>query len=161
MLEYIVSTPFVSLKLICSDKALISVEFIGKARGAASKEVTGIAQQVEEQVNKYCQSAQNVFNLPIQLEGTDFQKKVWKALQRIPVGHVKTYGELAAELNTSPRAVGNACRRNPVPFIIPCHRVVSKTGIGGFAGEVEGEYLSIKYKLLRHEGVEIQFNYPT
>ena len=154
MIEFVVSTPFVSLKLCCTDKYVVSVEFAGTTK-ASSTVLHGLAKQIDEQIKNYCQSSNNLFNLPVQLEGTDFQKKVWRALQKIPVGEVKTYGELAADLHTSPRAVGNACRRNPIPFIIPCHRVVSKTGIGGFSGEVEGEYLSIKRKLLRHEGVEI------
>lgn len=154
MFEFIISTLFVSLKICCTDESVVSVEFAGTAK-SPSLSLQGLARQVEAQIKNYCHSSRNVFDLPVQLEGTDFQKKVWKALQKIPVGQVKTYGELAAELNTSPRAVGNACRRNPIPFIIPCHRVVSKTGIGGFSGATEGEYLVIKRKLLRHEGVEI------
>jgi len=154
MIEFFLSTPFASLKLCCTDKSVISVEFAGEAK-ASSVDHHGLASRVEKQIRDYCKSSKNALDVPVQLEGTDFQKKVWQALQKIPVGQVKTYGELAAELNTSPRAIGNACRKNPVPFIIPCHRVVSKVGIGGFSGETEGEYLSIKRKLLRHEGVEI------
>jgi len=68
---------------------------------------------------------------------------------------VITYGEIAAELDSSPRAVGNACRKNPISLVIPCHRVVSASGIGGFSGQIEGEKISIKQQLLAHEGVEI------
>ena len=72
----------------------------------------------------------------------------------IPLGGVATYGELAAQLGSSPRAVGGACRNNPIPLLIPCHRVVSKTGVGGFSGEWgEGERVETKRWLLRHEGV--------
>ena len=117
--------------------------------------MTELMQRVVEQIMAYCQSPQRMFDLPLELEGTEFQQGVWRALLTIPPGQVKTYGELARELKTSPRAVGNACRQNPVPLIIPCHRVVAKQGIGGFGGVTQGRVLAIKQQLLRHEGVEI------
>lgn len=92
--------------------------------------------------------------------GTPFQQRVWQALTEIPCGEVKTYGELAKELNSSARAVGNACRRNLFPVIIPCHRVVSASGIGGYAGDTldtqrgQINFLQIKQWLLAHEAVE-------
>ena len=84
--------------------------------------------------------------------GTPYQRRVWQALQQIPVGEVCTYGELSAELNSSPRAVAQACRANPLPILIPCHRVVSATGLGGYMGKSEGHELAIKRWLLHHEG---------
>ncbi len=84
--------------------------------------------------------------------GTDFQQNVWKRLLQIPLGSTATYGQLADELNSSPRAVGNACRGNPCPLVIPCHRVVGKSGLGGFSGQVSGPKLAIKRWLLTHEG---------
>lgn len=83
--------------------------------------------------------------------GTPFQQKVWHRLLAIPYGQTLTYGQLAKELNTSPRAVGNACRRNPIPLLIPCHRVVGSKGLGGYAGDTTGELFSIKPWLLAHE----------
>ncbi len=90
---------------------------------------------------------------------SQFQLSVLDRLKEIPLGKTKTYGEVAAELNTSARAVGNACRRNPFPILIPCHRVVAKTGLGGYDGDkinnsglLTGR-MEIKYFLLRHEGV--------
>ncbi len=93
--------------------------------------------------------------LPLELHGTDFQSRVWQALRGIPPGEVSTYGELASQLHTSPRAVGNACRQNPCPLVVPCHRVVGRNGIGGYAGHTDGETLDIKRWLLRHEHVRI------
>ena len=90
-------------------------------------------------------------SLPLLRQGTSFQHTVWEILRQIPVGQTKTYGELSSELNTSPRALANACRKNPFPLIIPCHRVVAKTGIGGYAGEVTGKLIEIKTALLQHE----------
>ncbi len=88
---------------------------------------------------------------------TEFQQKVWQALIKIPSGEVKTYGSLAQELNTGARAVGNACRQNLFPVIVPCHRIVSASGIGGYAGDTlnkqQGQinFLKIKQWLLAHE----------
>ncbi len=84
-------------------------------------------------------------------DGTLFQKKVWQALKRIPSGTVKTYGDVARELQTSSRAVGQACRRNNIPLFIPCHRVVAAQGIGGFMGGYR--HVERKRWLLQHEGI--------
>ena len=85
--------------------------------------------------------------------GSDFQQRVWCALCAIPAGQTRTYGELAKELDSAPRAVGQACRRNPIPILVPCHRVVSAQGIGGYDGAEDGVELQRKRWLLRHEGV--------
>ena len=79
--------------------------------------------------------------------------RVWQALQKIPYGEVKTYGQLAKELKSSARAVGNACRANPIPIVIPCHRIVAVSGIGGYAGKTDGPVLERKRWLLAHEGI--------
>ncbi|TAM44799.1 MAG: MGMT family protein, partial [Gammaproteobacteria bacterium] len=76
---------------------------------------------------------------------------VWNALQRIPAGKVLSYGDLARKLKTGPRAVGNACRANPIPVVVPCHRVVASNGKGGFMGKTGGKALVIKDWLLAHE----------
>ncbi|WP_235602990.1 methylated-DNA--[protein]-cysteine S-methyltransferase [Piscirickettsia litoralis] len=73
-------------------------------------------------------------------------------MQEIPRGQTLTYGELAKKLQTGPRAIGAACRTNPIPVIIPCHRIVSKQGMGGFHGKTSGKFLTIKEWLLQHEG---------
>jgi len=84
-------------------------------------------------------------------DGTLFQKKVWQALKRIPSGTVKTYGDVAKDLQTSSRAIGQACRRNNIPLFIPCHRVVAAHGIGGFMGGYR--HVERKRWLLHHEGI--------
>jgi len=88
---------------------------------------------------------------PLRAEGTAFQRRVWAALLEIPPGSRLTYGALADRLGTSPRAVGGACRANPIPLLIPCHRVVAAGGAGGFAGHREGRWVEIKRWLLAHE----------
>lgn len=114
-----------------------------------------LLRQALEQIESYIKDPVYPFDLPLVLRGTSFQQRVWQALREIPAGQVKTYGQLAAELSSSAQAVGNACRNNPIPLIIPCHRVVSASGIGGFSGQTEGEKISLKRHLLAHEGVEI------
>ena len=92
-------------------------------------------------------------NIEISLcpEGTLFQKEVWRALKKIPLGSVRTYGDVAKELHTSSRAVGQACRRNNIPLFIPCHRVVAAKGLGGFMGGYR--HVERKRWLLQHEGI--------
>lgn len=94
--------------------------------------------------------------VPLRLAGTPFQQRVWHALQQIPPGEVRTYGALARQLRSSPRAVGGACRRNPVPLLVPCHRVVAAQGLGGFAGHTAGQEIALKRWLLQQEGVNLE-----
>lgn len=105
------------------------------------------------QLKEYFSSASLSKTIPLAADGTKFQKSVWRELRKIPLGETRTYGEIAKKLNSSARAVGNACRKNPIQIIIPCHRVISAKGIGGYAGETEGKQLNIKRWLLKHEGI--------
>ena len=91
------------------------------------------------------------FDLPLDPSGTPFQRDVWRQLHVIEVGRTRCYGDIAQRLRTSARAVGNACRANPIALIVPCHRVVSIQGLGGYAGATSGWKLSVKKWLLEHE----------
>jgi methylated-DNA-[protein]-cysteine S-methyltransferase len=94
------------------------------------------------------------FDLPLTQQGTLFQQRVWQAIASIPLGQVRTYGELAREIGSGPRAVANACGANSLPLLVPCHRVVAQHGLGGFMqGQENG--LLIKQWLLKHEGVRL------
>ena len=84
-------------------------------------------------------------------QGSDYRHRVWAALNNIPLGTTLTYSALAKQRNSSARAVGNACRDNPYPVIIPCHRVVSVSGMGGYSGQIAGDLIAIKCKLLDYE----------
>lgn len=101
----------------------------------------------------YFSDPKQVFDLPLLLRGTPYQKRVWQALCEIPPGKTRTYGDLAAELGSGPRAIGMACRTNPCPIIVPCHRIVAKAGLGGYSGELSGAWIDTKRWLLRHEGM--------
>lgn len=90
--------------------------------------------------------------LPLHACGTSFQRRVWAAISAIPAGQTRSYGELAKQLGSAARAVGQACGANPYPLIVPCHRVTSAQGLGGFAHSSGGWLLEVKRWLLRHEG---------
>jgi methylated-DNA-[protein]-cysteine S-methyltransferase len=114
---------------------------------------TSLAREVVWQLENYFQDPGTQFDLPLDLSGTDFQQRLWLALCEVPVGSVDTYGQLATRLNSGAQAIGQACRRNPVPLVVPCHRIVSRQGMGGYAGQITGEKLQIKQALLAHEGM--------
>ncbi len=110
--------------------------------------------QMIQEILAYLQQPHQAFSLPAQLAGSAFQHKVWLAILAIPLGQTRTYSELAAQLQSGPRAVANACGANRLPLLIPCHRVLAKNGLGGFMrGDKNG--LSIKRWLLAHEGVNV------
>lgn len=109
-------------------------------------------QRVTRELNGFFADPAFRFSLPVELAGTPFQLRVWSALQSIPPAGTRTYGQLAEQLGSGPRAVGNACRRNPVSIIVPCHRVVSATGMGGYSGKTGDRAIWRKHWLLAHEG---------
>ncbi|GAB2886955.1 methylated-DNA--[protein]-cysteine S-methyltransferase [Uliginosibacterium flavum] len=105
-----------------------------------------------DQIEKYLANPQHSISLPLAPRGTAFQQRVWQGIRSIPAGQTRNYGELALDLNSAARAVGRACGANPFPLITPCHRVLAKAGIGGFAHAQDGWLLDTKRWLLRHEG---------
>ncbi|HEY5602178.1 MAG TPA: methylated-DNA--[protein]-cysteine S-methyltransferase [Gammaproteobacteria bacterium] len=109
------------------------------------------AREVVAQLNAYFADPCYRFTLQLAPQGTDYQQRVWNMLRRCPPGKVWSYGNLAEKIRSGPRAVGNACRRNPIPIVVPCHRVVSAQGLGGYAGKTTGDNLSLKQWLLQHE----------
>ncbi len=118
-----------------------------------------IAERVAAQIEAYLSNAYNDFNLPIVYKGTPFQRRVWQAVSAIPCGRVLTYGEIAQQIGSGPRAVANACGANHLPLVIPCHRVVAKNGLGGYMrGQADG--LKIKKWLLKHEGIRFEKSKP-
>jgi methylated-DNA-[protein]-cysteine S-methyltransferase len=110
-----------------------------------------LAERAARQLEAYRANPDTVFDLPLLIEGTDFQRRLWQALCEIPRGKTLTYGELAKRLGAEPRAIGQACGDNRLPIVIPCHRVVAANGIGGFAHATSGYLLEAKRWLLAHE----------
>jgi methylated-DNA-[protein]-cysteine S-methyltransferase len=135
---------------IRAHEALTCIDFVS-VRVALAPPRTPLARQVCAQLKAYFANPRTRFDLPLAAQGTEFQQRAWRALQRIPSGRARTYGELARTLKSAPRAVGGACRANPIPIIVPCHRVVAASGPGGFMGATRGRAMDIKHWLLEHE----------
>ena len=113
-----------------------------------------LAQRVCRQIESYIANPSFHFNLPLQDQGTAFQKKVWRVISGLEAGQVLTYKQVGQLIQCgAPRAVGGACGANPYPLIVPCHRVVGANGIGGFAQHDDGFYIGVKRWLLAHEGI--------
>lgn len=148
--DAVIDSPLGRLGVTLADGALVDVDF-ATARTPLKTAADPVARRVCRQLQNYFSDPGISFQLPLAPRGTPFQQKVWQALQDIPAGEVRTYGELAATLGSGARAVGGACRANPIPIIIPCHRVVSRAGLGGYMGRTAGQRLAIKDWLLRHE----------
>jgi methylated-DNA-[protein]-cysteine S-methyltransferase len=110
-----------------------------------------LAERAAHQLERYREDADAAFDLPLLIEGTAFQRRLWEALCAIPRGKTLTYGELARRLGAEARAVGQACGDNRLPIVIPCHRVVAANGIGGFAHSSAGYLVEAKRWLLAHE----------
>ncbi len=144
--------PFGVLGIRCERDALTGIDFL-PASAKPQPPATPFTKKVCEELEAYLADPDFHFTLPLKASGTLHQNKVWQAMRAIPCGEVRTYGDLAAELHSSPRAVGQACGNNPIPIVIPCHRVVGKAGLGGFMHHSGGDALDIKLWLLRHEGV--------
>ena len=115
----------------------------------ATEKLTPVIERTINQLEEYFQGERKSFDVPLSLKGTDFQLMVWRELMKIPYGHTVCYSELAEKIRNpkAQRAVGMANNRNPVPIIVPCHRVVGKNGsLTGYAGGIE-----VKAKLLELE----------
>ena len=144
--------PFGVLGIRCTEDALTGIDFL-PATEKPQHAISAFAKTVCEQLLRYFENPDVQFTVPFNTSGTPHQQKVWQALIAIPRGETRSYGELAAALRSGAQAVGQACGANPIPIIIPCHRVVSKSGLGGFMRHASGASLDIKRWLLAHEVV--------
>ncbi|HIF09848.1 MAG TPA: methylated-DNA--[protein]-cysteine S-methyltransferase [Sneathiellales bacterium] len=115
----------------------------------SQQQATPLLRAAKRQLDCYFDGTPMTFDLPLAPQGTAFQVRVWEAMTVIPYGRTQTYGEIARDLNSGPRPVGTACGRNPIPIIIPCHRVLAAGGaLGGYSGDGG---LDTKFALLRLE----------
>lgn len=144
------NSPADKIGILTRDGRLTALDFLPPATAGKTAD-NSCALQVAEQLNEYFCYGTFQFDLPLNAQGTDYQQRVWQALQNTRAGQTCSYGDLAAQLSSSARAVGNACRANPIPIIIPCHRVVAKHSMGGYCGQVQGPRMRIKQWLLAHE----------
>ncbi|MBW4046878.1 MAG: methylated-DNA--[protein]-cysteine S-methyltransferase [Proteobacteria bacterium] len=151
--EAVLELPFGKLGLRCASAEVQALEYLPDATPPLPP-ASPLAREVLAQLLAYCGNPRHRFDLPLQAAGTVFQRRVWALLVETPVGSTRTYGEAARKLGSAARAVGQACAANPHAPVIPCHRVVAATGLGGFAHSLDpgGELLRIKRWLLLHEG---------
>ena len=133
--------------LVCeTDGAIVSVVWESKKRHADN---SAVLQDAKRQIVEYFNGTRTEFDLPLRVTGSKTQRAVCDAMLAISFGETVTYGDLSKQLNTPAQAIGQACGGNPIPLIIPCHRVLGANGLGGFSG---GTGIETKVQLLRHEG---------
>lgn len=140
------NSPLGPLTVFEAAGAVVALEWGRAAEGAETLLLT----EARQQLDAYFDGRLTRFDLPLRPAGTAFQKSVWALMVEIPFGAVRAYGDLAGDLGSAPRAVGGACGRNPIPIVIPCHRVVGAGGgLGGYSGPGG---VDTKAALLRLEG---------
>lgn len=144
------ATPFGVLGIVTDGAALTAIDFLPAGTPELAPQ-DALAAKVCAQLQAYLADPAFAFDLPLAPAGTPFRSQVWQALRRIPSGKTLSYGELARQLHSAPRAIGQACGANPIPILIPCHRVLARNGLGGFMNSVGDGSLSIKRWLLQHE----------
>ena len=139
-----VETPTGAFTLTEEDGAITGAEW-----GGQFSDHSPLLDDAARQLGEYFAGERTVFDLPLRVEGSKFQRLVCDAIAAIPFGETRTYGDLARELQVPSQAVGQGCGGNPIPILIPCHRVLGSNGLGGFSGRGGVE---TKVWLLRHEG---------
>jgi methylated-DNA-[protein]-cysteine S-methyltransferase len=141
--SFTVDTRVVRLSVAVQNGAVTAIRL---RRGARRRAQTAFEKRVERQLREYGEGKRASFTFPVTPQGSAFDQKVWNALRRIPYGRTATYGQIARRIGkpSAARAVGAANGRNPIPIVIPCHRVVSSGGkLGGYGGG-----LALKRRLL-------------
>jgi methylated-DNA-[protein]-cysteine S-methyltransferase len=140
-----ISSPIGNLVLDEADDAITAIRWSAERAANGSPLLAEAARQLDA----YFAGKLSDFDLPLRPAGSDFERQVWSAMQKIPYGKTQCYGDLAAAIGSAPRAVGGACGKNPIPIVIPCHRVLAKAGLGGYSGSGG---LKTKQALLTLEG---------
>lgn len=127
-----VETPLGRLALVEEAGALVALDWRGEPE---AEEATPLLLEARRQLRDYFAGLLTRFDLPLAPRGAEFERQVWRLMEAIPYGQTRSYGELAAALAAPARAVGQACGRNPLPIVIPCHRVLAAGGaLGGYSG---------------------------
>ena len=152
--QAVVEFPKMKVAVATRDERVCGIRYLPPSTQAQDPE-NALAERAVRQLERYREDPDAKFDLPLLIEGTEFQRRLWQALREIPRGRTMTYGEMARKLggsdHESARAVGQACGDNRLPIVIPCHRVVAAGGIGGFSHTNEGFLIDAKRWLLMHE----------
>jgi len=138
-------SPVGQLTIDEEDDAIVAIRWADAPAGNGSPLLTEAARQLDA----YFSGKLSHFDLPLAPAGSAFEARVWSAMQLIPYGETRSYGDLASAVGSAPRPVGRACGRNPIPIVIPCHRVLARGGLGGYSG---AGGLATKQRLLALEG---------
>ncbi len=141
-------SPIGELTIEEEEERIVAIRWGNGAAGNGSP----LLNEAARQLAAYFAGDLRDFNLPLRLRGSAFETRVWAAMQAIPYGETRAYGDLAETLGSAPRAIGRACGTNPIPIVIPCHRVLAKKGLGGYSG---AGGLATKQRLLALERVGI------
>ncbi len=151
MNQIVTATPIGRLAAIYEGEYLVEVKHVApQTRPTANKEP--FTRAIERQLQAYFDGDLRIFDLPFVFPAaTEYQMRVWQQIRKIPYGETRTYGEIAADIKSGPRAVGGACGANRLLLIVPCHRVVGATGLGGFMRDADGSLVRRKQWLLGHE----------
>lgn len=147
------ATPFAVLGIRIEEDWLTDIEYLPLDTPLLTSR-NGLAREVCNQLQAYLTDPEFVFDLSLHVGGTIHQRRVWHSIQNIPSGKTLSYADIATQLHSAPRAVGQACGANRLPIVIPCHRVIARNGgLGGFMNASDGVPLTIKRWLLQHERI--------
>ncbi len=149
--DAVIDSPVGRLGLIARDEALVRIDFTLPDTPLRAPQ-NSLLLETARQLALWFADPHFAFDLPLKLEGSAHERAVWEEIARIPCGETRTYAEIAAAVGSVARAVGGACGQNPVPLVIPCHRVVAANGVGGFNAHRGGvDWVPIKRRLLLKE----------
>ena len=140
-----IRSPVGQLTIDEENDAIVAIRWADEPAGNGSPLLSEAARQLEA----YFTGQLSHFDLPLAPAGSPFESRVWAAMQLIPYGETRSYGDLASMIGSAPRPVGRACGHNPIPIVIPCHRVLARGGLGGYSGSGG---LATKQRLLALEG---------
>jgi methylated-DNA-[protein]-cysteine S-methyltransferase len=140
-----IDSPVGRLTIHAAQDAVVAIGWGDQESG----EPAPLLAEARRQLEAYFEGRLSRFDLPLRPAGSPFDQRVWAAMRQIPHGQTRSYGELAMDVGSAPRAVGRACGHNPIPIVIPCHRVLARSGLGGYSG---GTGLATKRILLGLEG---------
>jgi methylated-DNA-[protein]-cysteine S-methyltransferase len=143
------STPFGGVQILLRQDQVVAIH-LSAQRPTSNLILDASIEPIVEDIKAYFDGHLQAWRFSFELNGTPFQKKVWQAIASVPFGQTISYQNLANLVGSGPRAVANACGANPLPLVIPCHRIVASRGLGGFMKGAEGGLL-IKQWLLEHE----------
>lgn len=148
----IVRAPGFAIGVLCDERHVTGLRLLPGGTRAKAPPPDTLAYLACVQLSGYLDNPRYRFDLPVKLTGSLHQLKVWEAMRAIAPGSTRTYGDLATEVGSNARAVGTACGLNPLPIVVPCHRIVAASGLGGFMGGTGNDTVAIKRWLLDHEG---------